>query len=71
MVLPTDNLPRAQELLERSGLARMMAQGAQAVPVVHVTAVLGTGEILTVLDQRVNIAFTRESDALTGGVRTS
>jgi hypothetical protein len=69
VVLPTDNPARAQELLEQSGLAGMMAQGASAMPVVNVTAILGTGEILKVLDTRVELKMNRQAEKLTSGVR--
>jgi hypothetical protein len=70
VVLPTDNPARAQELLEQSGLASMMAQGATGSTNVYVTAVLGTGEILKVLDQRVELKVSRQADNLASGVRS-
>lgn len=70
VVLPTDDPGRAQELLEQSGLSRAMAQGASAVPDVYVTAVLGTGEILKILDQRVELKMDKAAGDLTNGVRS-
>lgn len=70
VVLPVNNPARAQELLEQSGLANRMAAGASQVTNVNVTAMLGTGEILTVLDQRVEIKMGKQVDRLAGGVRS-
>lgn len=70
VVLPVNDPGRAQELLEQSGLASRMAAGASQVTNVSVTAVLGTGEILKVLDQRVEIKMGRQTDRLSGGVRS-
>lgn len=70
VVLPVDDPARSAELLQQSGLAGRMAAGASQVTNVSVTAVLGTGEILKVLDQRVEIKMGRQSDRLAGGVRS-
>lgn len=69
VVLPTDDPARAQELLDQSGLSRAMGQGATAAPNVYVTAVLGTGEILRILDQRVELKMGEQAENLTSGVR--
>jgi phage-related protein len=70
VVLPTDDMARAQQLLDQSGLSARMAQGAVGTTNVYVTAILGTGEILRVLDQRVELHLDRQSDRMSSGVRS-
>ena len=47
-----------------------MAQGAVGTTNVYVTAILGTGEILRVLDQRVELHLDKQSDRMSSGVRS-
>jgi phage-related protein len=69
VVLPANNPLRAQELLEQSGLMSQMKMGMQ-VPTINFTAVLGTGEILTVLDTRVDMKVNSQVNNLASGVRS-
>lgn len=69
VVIPTDNPDRARQLLDEAGLTQLMAQGAGQPINVTVHATLGTGEILTVLDQRVELKTGQQAGQLTSGVR--
>jgi hypothetical protein len=68
-VIPLSNPARARQLADESGLTKLLQRGEPGVTV-NVTAVLGTGEILTVLDQRVEQKMGEEADSLGSGERT-
>lgn len=70
VVLPTDNLDRARALLEQSGLLQRLQQ-PMPTPVVYVTAMLDSGDLLRVVDARVETAMQHEADLLGAGVRAS
>lgn len=69
VVLPANNPLRAQELLEQSGLMSQMKMGTQ-VPTINFTAYLGTGELLTVVDTRVDMKVSDQANNLASGVRS-
>lgn len=69
VVIPLTNPDRANQLARESGLTQILARGASA-PVVNVYATLGTGEIITVLDTRVEQAFASQGQELAYGART-
>lgn len=69
VVIPTTDPVRARQLADQSGLTQLLSVGAPAVNV-NVTAILGTGEILRVMDQRVELKMGQEAAALAGGQRT-
>lgn len=69
VVLPANNPLRAQELLEQSGLMSQMKMGMQ-MPTINFTAYLGTGELLTVVDTRVDMKVNDQASNLTSGVRS-
>lgn len=69
VVLPLTNPARAQELAQQSGLTKILAGGGGGTTV-HVTAILGTGQILEVLDQRVETALENQGTELAYGARS-
>lgn len=69
VVVPLTDPARAQELATQSGLTKILAKGS-AAPIVNVTAILGTGEILTVLDTRIETAMDGQGGELAAGVRS-
>jgi phage-related protein len=69
VVLPLTDPDRANELARQAGLFGILKQPT-AQPAVYVTAVLGTGEILTVIDQRVELGQQRQGDELAHGPRS-
>jgi len=56
VVVPLSDPGRAAQVARESGLAAMLARGASA-PIVNVTAILGTGQILDILDTRIEAAL--------------
>lgn len=69
VVLPLTDPERTNELARQAGLFGILKQPT-AMPAVFVTAVLGTGEILTVIDQRVEMGQQRQGEELARGPRT-
>lgn len=69
VVLPTDNLDRARALLEQSGLLSRLRE-PMPTPVVYVTAMLDSGDLIRVVDARVETVVGREVGSLMSGVRT-
>lgn len=69
VVLPLTDPERTNELARQAGLFGIL-KAPTATPAVFVTAVLGTGEILTVIDQRVELGQQREGDELSHGPRS-
>jgi hypothetical protein len=68
VVLPLTDPGRAQQLAQQSGLSKVLTQGA-SVPTVNITAILGTGQIIDILDQRVHLAFDDQGTELAYGTR--
>ncbi len=70
VVLPLTDPRRTQQLAEDSGLLGILKGTGSAVPNVFVTAILGTGELMTILDQRVELGSQATARELAFGVRT-
>lgn len=68
VVVPLTDPARAQQLAQQSGLTQILAKGG-AAPVVNITAILGTGQILEILDQRVTTALDNQGTELAYGAR--
>jgi hypothetical protein len=63
VVVPLTDPARAQQLAQQSGLTQILAKGA-GTPIVNITAILGTGQILEILDQRVTSALDGQGNEL-------
>lgn len=68
VVVPLTDPARAQQLAQQSGLTQILAKGGGA-PTVNITAILGTGQILEVLDQRVESALNTQGTEFSYGAR--
>lgn len=68
VVIPLTDPSRAQQLAQQSGLTQVLARGG-GQPIVNITAILGTGQILDILDQRVSTAFDAQGAELAYGTR--
>lgn len=68
VVVPLTDPGRAQQLAQQSGLTQILAKGGGS-PVINVTAILGTGEILTILDTRIDTALDAQGSELSYGTR--
>lgn len=68
VVIPLTNPGRARQLAEQSGLTQML-QMATLTPVVNVTVMLGNGQILDVVDQRVDSKMNDQAQAYAFGAR--
>lgn len=68
VVVPLTDPARARELAAQSGLTKILAKGS-AAPIVNVTAILGTGELLTILDTRVETALDTQGTEFSYGTR--
>lgn len=68
VVIPLDDAARARQLATQSGLLAVLGQ-AGGQHTVNVTAILGTGQILEVLDSRVDQGLARAADNELHGLR--
>lgn len=69
VVLPLTDPARANQLAQQSGLTKILSQSG-AAPIVNVTAILGTGQILDVLDTRVQTVMNAQGAELAFGARS-
>lgn len=69
VVVPTDDAARAQQLLDQSGLSKMLGFHSSA-PNVMVSVYIGDRELTQIVDTRVSVANTRTARQLAYGTRT-
>jgi len=69
VVVPLTDPSRARQLAQQSGLTKILASGGGGQPIVNITAILGTGQILDILDQRVSTALDTQGTELAYGAR--
>lgn len=72
VVIPLNNPARANELADASGLRGILGgRGGGDMPVINVAvfATLGTGEVLQIVDQRVDVRLGESAQALNYGPR--